>query len=80
MGIDDDNGAGTLAGPDDRVARNTDQTLWVEPPATPFAPQNSIHVTEGGGIGIQVGGTIIVKPLRDWFDMAASEFPKSMKI
>ena len=82
MAIDDDNGAGTPAGTDDQVATNTDTTLWVEPPPleTPFAPQSSIHVTQGDGIGIQVGGHVIVKPLREWHALAVREHAASQQI
>ena len=61
---------------DDAVCKIDDATLWVEPPATPFAPQNSIILTANGGVGFQVGGVVIVKPLREWFELAAHELPK----
>lgn len=57
-------------------AQKTDKTLWVEPPSSQFSPQNSIHLTECGGIGMQVGGVVIVKPLRAWFDLASAELAK----
>jgi hypothetical protein len=45
-------------------AMNTDRHLW--PDTSPVdAPEESIHVTQGGGIGINVGGHVIVKPLRE---------------
>jgi len=82
MPIDDDNGAGTPARPEDCVALNTDTILWVEPPPidTPFAPQNSIHVTQGGGIGMQVGGHVIVMPLREWHALALRDHAASLQI
>lgn len=43
---------------------NTDRELWRERPGDYYA--DSIHVTEGGGIGINVGGLVIVRPLREW--------------
>jgi hypothetical protein len=54
------------------IAVNTDRELWREPSIPPgmeyYAP--SIHVTEGGGIGIDVGGLVFVKPLREWHRLA----------
>lgn len=50
-------------------AKNTDRELWRESDdrsqTTP-----SIHVTQDGGIGINVGGTVIVMPLRKWHELA----------
>lgn len=51
------------------AAANTDRELWRERPDDYYA--NSIHVTEQGGIGINVGGTVIVKRLADWHALAA---------
>jgi hypothetical protein len=49
----------------DQVAKqNTDRELWRERPDDYYAA--SLHVTEGGGIGMNVGGHVIVKPIRDW--------------
>jgi hypothetical protein len=53
------------------AARNTDRELWRENPGDYYSP--SIHVTEGGGIGFDVGGNVVVKPLREWHRLAASE-------
>jgi hypothetical protein len=47
-----------------KVCMNTDRELWRETPDDYYAP--SIHVTEGGGIGINVGGYVFVMPLRKW--------------
>ncbi len=55
---------------EDAVA-NTDVELWREQPGDYYA--NSIHVTKGGGIGINVGGTVIVKPLAEWHRLAAPQ-------
>lgn len=46
------------------MVRNTDRELWRETPGDYYAP--SLHVTEGGGIGMNVGGFVIVKPIREW--------------
>lgn len=48
----------------DEPKQNTDRELWRETPEDYYA--DSIHVTEGGGIGINCGGTVIVRRLRDW--------------
>jgi len=53
------------------AARNTDRELWREREGDYYSP--SIHVTQGGGIGIDVGGNVVVKPLREWHKLAASE-------
>lgn len=43
---------------------NTDRELWRERLCDPLS--NSIHVTETGAIGINVGGRVIVAPLGEW--------------
>ena len=48
----------------DRVCANTDKELWRERPGDYYA--NSIHVTEGGGIGMDVAGFVIVAPIKAW--------------
>lgn len=45
-------------------ARNTDRELWRLVPDSYYSP--SIHVTESGGIGINVGGHVIVMPVDQW--------------
>jgi hypothetical protein len=52
----------------DQCAQNTDSQLWREPPGDAYA--NSIHVTEGGSIGINVGGLVFVKTLAQWHALA----------
>lgn len=52
---------------------NTDRELWREGGGdgngmSYYEP--SIHVTEQGGIGINVGGTVYVKTLREWHALA----------
>lgn len=44
--------------------KNTDRELWRLDPDDYYSP--SIHVTESGGIGIDVGGTVIVRPAEEW--------------
>ncbi len=46
--------------------QNTDREIWREVPGDYYA--DSIHVTQGGGIGIDCGGRVIVAPIRKWHD------------
>jgi len=48
----------------EKPAMNTDRELWREPPGDYYA--DSIHLTEKGGIGINVGGHVIVRTLEQW--------------
>jgi hypothetical protein len=55
-----------------RAAKNTDREIWRETPDDYYSP--SIHVTEHGeGIGIDVGGYVFVKPVREWHRLAKEE-------
>jgi hypothetical protein len=45
-------------------ALNTDRELWREKPGDYYS--DSIHVTEGGGIGLNCDGCVIVMPIRKW--------------
>jgi hypothetical protein len=56
---------------------NTDRELWREPPGDYYA--NSVHVTAQGGLGINVGGTVIVRPLREWHTLAKATPTRSAK-
>lgn len=51
-----------------QATKNTDRELYREPHATGAGDSysDSIHVTEGGGIGISCGGHVIVMSLRNW--------------
>lgn len=53
---------------DNTACTNTDRELWRERDGDFYA--DSIHVTEGGGIGINCGGNVFVKPLRGWHLLA----------
>lgn len=55
------------------AVENTDRELWREIDGDYYAP--SLHVTKHGGIGINVGGYVYVKRLRDWHALAAKERP-----
>jgi hypothetical protein len=64
----------SLISPETATANNTDREIWREPDegnGSYYA--DSIHVTEGGGIGINCGGHVIVKPLRDWHALAQGQ-------
>lgn len=52
---------------------NTDRELWREVADDYYAP--SLHVTKDGGIGINVGGHVYVKPLRAWHALASKDCP-----
>lgn len=51
------------------TAKNTDRELWRDGEDY-YAP--SIHVTEQGLIGINVGGTVILKTLEEWHRLATN--------
>lgn len=51
-----------------QAAQNTDTEIWHETSGDFYSP--SIHVTNKGAIGINVGGTVIVKDVRKWHAMA----------
>jgi hypothetical protein len=47
---------------------NTDRELWRERDGDAYA--DSVHVTTNGGIGINCGGQVIVRPIREWHRLA----------
>lgn len=52
---------------------NTDREIWRGPDeGSGSYYADSVHITKDGGLGINVGGTVIVKPLRDWHGLAAA--------
>jgi hypothetical protein len=55
------------------AVENTDRELWREREGDYYA--DSIHVTKGGGIGINCGGHVYVKPLREWHRLATKQPP-----
>jgi len=59
----------------DDAALNTDRELYREPDKNGIGDYycHSIHVTKEGGIGINVGGFVIVKTLREWFHLVPEE-------
>lgn len=52
----------------DDAAQNTDRVIWRAWEGDYYA--DSIHVTKEGAIGINVGGTVYVMPVRDWHKLA----------
>ena len=50
------------------ACENTDKKLWAEPPGGYYS--NSIHVTNSGGIGMNYGGYVVVKPIKKWIECA----------
>jgi hypothetical protein len=49
--------------------KNTDRELWRRVKDDYYSP--SVHVTEGDGIGINVGGMVYVMPVEAWHNLAA---------
>ncbi len=60
---------------DSQACENTDRELWREREGDYYA--DSIHVTERGGIGINCGGMVYVKPLREWHRLAKEDSVRS---
>jgi hypothetical protein len=55
---------------DNQPCVNTDRELWREVDGDYYAPR--VFVTTDGGIGIDVGGFVIVKPVRQWHALGAT--------
>jgi hypothetical protein len=55
-------------------AKNTDRELWREREDDYYAP--SLHVTASGSVGINVGGRVVVRTLREWH-AAAQAVPRN---
>lgn len=53
---------------DTDACMNTDREIWREREGDYYA--DSIHVTKMGGIGINCGGSVIVKSVRGWHGLA----------
>ena len=51
------------------AAKNTDTLLFSEVEDDYYSP--SCHMTKGRALGINVGGTVVIKPLREWFKAIA---------
>lgn len=66
---------------EDIAYENTDRELYREPAETEGMSyyQPSVHVTKEGSIGMSVGGTVIVMPIRDWHALAMKPAKKEKK-
>lgn len=53
--------------------RNPWGEIWRKKEGDFYSP--SIHVTANGGIGINVGGTVIVRSVEEWHRLAAPRCP-----
>ena len=50
---------------------NTDRELWREPDkGNGSFYSDSIHVTQGGSIGMNCGGYVLIMPIRRWHEIA----------
>jgi len=61
-----------------QTCENTDRELWREREGDYYA--DSIHVTKQGGIGINCGGSVFVKPLREWHRLAGQPAGQTKKV
>lgn len=57
------------------AVQNTDREIWRERDGDYYA--DSIHVTQSDGIGINCGGTVLVKPVREWHQGASFDETKN---
>lgn len=62
---------------DEVECKNNDRELWREHEGDYYA--DSLFVTEGGRIGMNCGGYVIVMPIRNWFNIAKFEI-EAMKL
>jgi hypothetical protein len=56
---------------DSQAALNTDRELWRKTGGDYYSPR--IYVNDGGGIGIDVGGTVYVKSVEAWHALACAD-------
>jgi hypothetical protein len=54
---------------DVQAFQNTDREVWRETQGDFYS--NSVHLTATGGLGINVGGTVYVKPPAEWHRLAS---------
>ena len=59
------------------AVENTDRELWRE--RDDFYA-SSLHVTESGGIGVNVGGHVLVASVRQWHDAGNKLFTVDPKL
>ena len=53
---------------DNQACKNEDRLIYSETQNNRTC--SSIHVTKQGGIGINCGGSVWVKPLKEWYRLA----------
>lgn len=59
----------------DRPCACTDVVIWREPHSDHWGSfDDTIFVTELGGIGINVGGMVYVMPLKKWHELAGGPY------
>jgi len=61
----------------DKAAKNTDRELWRECEGDYYA--DFVFVTEGGGIGMNAGGKVVVKSVREWVSLALGKSTADLK-
>jgi len=54
----------------DQGQANTDRVLWQD-----VTNDDVLFVTQSGGIGMNVGGRVYVRPIKDWHSMARTFSP-----
>lgn len=57
---------------ENEAKQNTDRELWRDKAKDYYAAR--LFVTEAGEIGIDVGGTVYVKPIREWWRLAHNSY------
>ncbi len=60
-----------MNGGDEIGVANTDREIYTTHDSRGDYYGDKIFVTANGGIGFNVGGRCIIRPLRDWFALAA---------
>lgn len=56
-------------------AKNTDREIWRGPDdGRGDFYADSLFITEAGSLGINCGGYVLVKPIREWFDVMMERY------
>ena len=58
------------------ACKNTDREIWRRIPKDYYSP--SIHVTEQGNIGMNVGGLVIVLSVEEWHKRAKNGLDRNI--
>ena len=59
-----------------QAVTNNDKELWREIEGDVYSP--SIHVTDDGMIGISLGGTVHIKDVRKWHNLAEADMEEGL--